>query len=245
MKTIILAGGKGTRISEYTKTIPKPMIRINKKPILIHIMEHYLKFGFKDFYLALGYKKEIIINFFKNFKKLNKPFVYFLKGNKVSITLVDTGKNTLTGGRIKRMKKFINLNEDFMFTYGDGVSNINLRKLLLFHKRNKKMITVTAVRPPARFGEITILKNRVKTFKEKPQVQSGWINGGFFVANFNFFKLIKNDRTILEKEPLEKATLKKQLFAFKHHGFWKCMDTNRDKEVLENIFKKKSFEKKK
>ena len=245
MKTIILAGGKGTRISEYTKTIPKPMIRINKKPILIHIMEHYLKFGFKDFYLALGYKKEIIINFFKNFKKLNKSFIYFLKGKKVSITLVDTGKNTLTGGRIKRMKKFINLNEDFMFTYGDGVSNINLRKLLLFHKRNKKMITVTAVRPPARFGEITILKNRVKTFKEKPQVQSGWINGGFFVANFNFFKLIKNDRTILEKEPLEKATLKKQLFAFKHHGFWKCMDTNRDKEVLEKIFKKKSFEKKK
>ena len=245
MKTIILAGGKGTRILEYTKTIPKPMIRINKKPILIHIMEHYLKFGFKDFYLALGYKKEIVINFFKNFKKLNKPFVYFLKGKKVSITLVDTGKNTLTGGRIKRMKKFINLNEDFMFTYGDGVSNINLRKLLLFHKRNKKMITVTAVRPPARFGEITILQNRVKTFKEKPQVQSGWINGGFFVANYNFFKLIKNDRTILEKEPLEKATLKKQLFAFKHHGFWKCMDTNRDKEVLENIFKKKSFEKKK
>ena len=244
MKIIILAGGKGTRISEYTKTIPKPMIRINKKPILIHIMEHYLKFGFKDFYLALGYKKEVIINFFRNFKQINKPFYYYLKGTKITITLVDTGKNTLTGGRIKRMKKFINNNEDFMFTYGDGVSNVNLKKLLLFHRKKKKMITVTAVRPPARFGEITIINNRVKTFKEKPQVQSGWINGGFFVANYNFFKLIKNDRTILEKEPLEKATLKRQLLAFKHKGFWKCMDTNRDKEVLENIFRKKLFEKK-
>ena len=137
MKIIILAGGKGTRISEYTKTIPKPMIRINKKPILIHIMEHYLKFGFKDFYLALGYKKEVIINFFRNFKKINKPFYYYLKGTKVTITLVDTGKNTLTGGRIKRMKKFINNNEDFMFTYGDGVSNVNLKKLLLFHRKKE------------------------------------------------------------------------------------------------------------
>ena len=243
MKIIILAGGKGTRISEYTKTIPKPMIKINKKPILIHIIEHYLRFGFKDFYIALGYKKEVIIKFFKKFKKLNKPFIFLLKGKKIKITLVDTGKNTLTGGRLKRMKKFISSGENFMFTYGDGISNVNLKKLLFFHKKHKKIITVTAVRPPARFGEIIISKNRVKTFKEKPQVQSGWINGGFFVANFHFFKFIRNDSTILEKEPLEKATSKKQLFAFKHNGFWKCMDTSRDKQVLEQIFKNKSFEK--
>ena len=147
----------------------------------------------------------------------------------------------MTGGRIKKMKKFINKDEDFMFTYGDGISNVNLKKLISFHKRNKKMITVTAVRPPARFGEITLKKNRVSKFKEKPQVSSGWINGGFFVAKYNFFNLISGNQTILEKEPLESATKKRQLYAFKHKGFWKCMDTFRDKNVLEQIFKKNKF----
>ena len=139
------------------------------------------------------------------------------------------------------MSKFIDKKENFMFTYGDGVSNVNIKKLIKFHKKNKKMITVTAVRPPARFGEITIKNKRVDTFKEKPQVKEGWINGGFFVANHEFFKFIKNDRTILENEPLEKATKVNQLYAYKHYGFWKCMDTLRDKEVLEKILKKKKI----
>ena len=241
MKIIILAGGKGTRISEYTKTIPKPMIKINKKPILLHIINHYTKFGFKDFYIALGYKKNVITKFFKNFKKINKPFNFKIKKKKILITLSDTGENTLTGGRLKRMKKFIKKDENFMFTYGDGVSNVNLKKLSLFHKKNKKIVTVTAVRPPARFGEITIRKQRVTRFKEKPQVTEGWINGGFFVANYKFFSFIKGDKTILEKEPLEKATYKKQLYAFMHKGFWKCMDTSRDKKVLEEIYKRNKF----
>jgi len=241
MKIIILAGGKGTRISELTKIIPKPMIKIGKKPILIHIIEHYSKFGKKDFYVALGYKSSVVQNYFKNFKKFDQPFVFLINKKKITITLSFTGKNTLTGGRIKRMKKFINKDENFMFTYGDGVSNVNLRNLEKFHLKNKKIITVTAVRPPARFGEITIKNNRVNTFKEKPQVTEGWINGGFFVANYKFFRFIKGDQTILEKEPLEKAAKQKQLFAFKHKGFWKCMDTLRDKNVLEQIYKKKKF----
>ena len=241
MKIIILAGGKGTRISDYTRTIPKPMIRINKKPMLLHIIEHYTKFGFKDFYVALGYKKNVIINYFRNFKKINKSFKYKIKNKNISITLSDTGQNTLTGGRIKRMRKFIDKTEDFMFTYGDGVSNVNLRKLYSFHKKNNKLITVTAVRPPARFGEITLKNNRVATFKEKPQVTEGWINGGFFVAKYKFFNFIKGDKTILEKEPLENAAKRKQLYAYKHKGFWKCMDTSRDKDVLEKLFKKNNF----
>ena len=241
MKIIILAGGKGTRISDYTRTIPKPMIRINKKPMLLHIIEHYTKFGFKDFYVALGHKKNVITNYFKNFKKINKSFKYKIKNKNISITLSDTGQNTLTGGRIKRMRKFIDKTEDFMFTYGDGVSNVNLRKLYSFHKKNNKLITVTAVRPPARFGEITLKNNKVATFKEKPQVTEGWINGGFFVAKHKFFDFIKGDKTILEKEPLENAAKRKQLYAYKHKGFWKCMDTNIDKEVLEQIFKKNKF----
>ena len=241
MKTIILAGGKGTRISEYTKTIPKPMIKVGKKPILIHIIEHYSKYGHRDFFIALGHKSQIVKNYFNKFKKLDEAFNYRLKNFNVSITLSYTGENTLTGGRIKRMAKFISKNENFMFTYGDGVSDVNIKKLVQFHKKNKKLITVTAVRPPARFGEITIKNNRVNTFKEKPQVTSGWINGGFFVSNYNFFKLIKNDSTILEREPLEQASKKNQLYAFKHKGFWKCMDTLRDKEVLEKINKQNKF----
>ena len=241
MKIIILAGGKGTRISELTKIIPKPMIKIGKKPILMHIIEHYSKFGKKDFYIALGYKNSVVQNYFKNFKKFDQPFIFLINKKKITITLSFTGKNTLTGGRIKRMKRFINKDENFMFTYGDGVSNVNLRNLEKFHLKNKKIITVTAVRPPARFGEITIKNNRVNTFKEKPQVTEGWINGGFFVANYKFFRFIKGDKTILEKEPLEKAAKLKQLFAFKHKGFWKCMDTLRDKHVLEQIYKKKKF----
>jgi len=173
MKVVILAGGKGTRISEYTKTIPKPMIKIGNKPILVHIINHYLKFGNKEFFIALGYKSKVVQNYFKNFKKFDQPFSFKTNKKKISITLSYTGKNTLTGGRIKRMSKFIDKNENFMFTYGDGVSNVNIRQLMKFHKKNKKIITVTAVRPPARFGEITIKNKCVDTFKEKPQVKEG------------------------------------------------------------------------
>ncbi len=241
MKVIILAGGKGTRISEYTKIIPKPMIKIGNKPILIHIMQHFLKYGHKDFYIAMGYKSNVITNYFKNFKKLNEPFNHKINKSKVLITLSFTGDNVLTGGRIKRMSRFVNKDENFMFTYGDGVSNVNINKLIKFHKKNRRLITVTAVRPPARFGEITLTRNLVKSFKEKPQVTEGWINGGFFITNHKFFKLIKGDKTILEKEPLEKAASKKQLLAFKHSGFWKCMDTLRDRKVLDKIYKENKF----
>ena len=217
------------------------MIKIGNKPILIHIMQHFLKYGHKDFYIAMGYKSNVITNYFKNFKKLNEPFNHKINKSKVLITLSFTGDNVLTGGRIKKMSRFVNKNENFLFTYGDGVSNVNINKLIKFHKKNRRLITVTAVRPPARFGEITLKRNLVKSFKEKPQVTEGWINGGFFITNHKFFKLIKGDKTILEKEPLEKAVSKKQLLAFKHSGFWKCMDTLRDRKVLDKIYKENKF----
>ncbi len=241
MKIIILAGGYGTRLPEYTDVMPKPMVRIGGIPILIHIMNSYLKFGYNDFYVALGYKSEVVKKYFKNFKSYDEKFKYSLKGKLCYITLSFTGKKTLTGGRLKKMKKFVKKNENFMFTYGDGISTVNLKALENFHLKHKKMITVTAVRPPARFGEISLKSNKVTSFKEKPQVGQGWINGGFFIANYNFFNLIKGNATILEKEPLEKATSKKQLYAFRHQGFWKCMDTKRDKDVLEKIYKKNKF----
>ena len=197
MKVVILAGGFGTRISEYTKTIPKPMILVNKKPIILHIMQHYAKYGFTNFYIALGYKGSIIKNYFKNLKF------------KWNVNLIDTGLKTMTGGRLKKLKKFFKKNETFMVTYGDGVSDINLRKLLSFHQKNKKLVTLTAVRPPARFGVIKLKGNFVNYFKEKSKMDEGWINGGFFVMNSKFLNLIKNSQTYLEKEPLEKATKKK------------------------------------
>ncbi len=239
MKVVILAGGLGTRISEYTKTIPKPMIKINKLPILLHIIKIYVKYGYRKFYIAAGYKKNIIENYFKNFSKNGKEFEQTLFKKKCLINILNTGKKSMTGGRLKKVSKFIQKDENFMFTYGDGVSNINLLKLEKFHKKNKKIATVTAVRPPARFGELTINKKTVTKFLEKPQVSQGWINGGFFVANKKIFSFIKNDQTILEKDPLEILAKKKQLLAFKHFGFWRCMDTKRDKDFLEELSKTK------
>ena len=204
MKVIILAGGLGTRLSEYTNQIPKPMVKIAGYPILIHIMRHYIKYGFKEFIIAAGYKNKIIKKYFNNFSKDSQPFNCKINKVNCKITISDTGENTLTGGRLKRLKKFFKSNETFMFTYGDGLSDVNLKKLLKFHLKLKKLITVTAVRPPARFGEIKIKSNFVNSFKEKPQTSEGWINGGFFVTNYKFFNYIKNDRTILEKSPLEK-----------------------------------------
>ncbi len=228
MKVVILAGGLGTRIPEYSSKIPKPMVKIRNKPILMHIIEHYIKHGFKEFYLALGYKSEVIKNYIRT-TKLNQ---------KTKIHLIDTGKNTMTGGRLKRLKKYIN-DDTFMMTYGDGLSNINLKKLLRFHKKNNKLVTLTAVRPPARFGAIKLKKNLVNYFKEKSKMDEGWINGGFFVIEPEFLKYIKNDGTYLEREPLEILTKKKQLSAFRHEGFWQCMDTKRDKDRLEEILKRK------
>ena len=245
MKVVILAGGLGTRLSEYTRTIPKPMVKIANKPLLVHIMELYLKFGYNDFYIALGYKSEVVLQYFKKFRKFNKKFEYKINNKICTITLIYTGRKTLTGGRLKRVNKFINKNENFMFTYGDGICDINLKKLERFHKKHNKLVTVTAVRPSARFGEILIKKNKVISFKEKPQVTKSWINGGFFIAKYSFFNLIKGDSTILEKDPLEKASSKGHLCAFKHKGFWKCMDTKRDKDVLENIYRKNKFKWKK
>ena len=225
MKVVLLAGGFGTRLSEYTKTIPKPMIEVGGKPILFHIMKLYAKYGFKDFYIALGYKGFVIKNFFK--KNL---FDW-------RVNLIETGNNTMTGGRLKKLKKYIG-NETFMMTYGDGLSNLNLKELLKFHKKNKKLVTVTAVRPPARFGVLKLKGQHVSYFKEKSKLDEGWINGGFFVMEPEFLKFIKDDSTYLEREPLEKMSQKKQLVAFKHKGFWQCMDTKRDKDRLEEILKK-------
>ena len=241
MKVIILAGGFGTRLSEYTKTIPKPMVKIGPYPILLHIINHYLNYGFTEFYIASGYKSYIIKKYFKNFKKSGKFFNFKILNKKCKISIIDTGLSTLTGGRLKRVKPFLKKNEQFMFTYGDGISNVNIKNLLNSHKKSKKIITVTAVRPPARFGELIIKKNKVKSFREKPQTNHGWINGGFFVAKYNFFNFIKNDNDILEKSPLEKALKLKELNAFKHTGFWKCMDTLRDRNVLKEIYKKNKF----
>ena len=225
MKVIILAGGFGTRISEYTKTIPKPMIKINKKPILHHIMDHYSKYGYKEFYIALGYKGKVIKKYFKN-KKISNW----------TVNLVETGKNTMTGGRLKKFEKIVN-NETFMLTYGDGLSDININKLVKFHKKNNKIVTLTAVRPPARFGAVKLKGNKVSYFKEKSKLDEGWINGGFFVMEPAIFKYISGNKTFLEKEPLVNISKKKELVAFKHEGFWQCMDTKRDKELLEKNLK--------
>ena len=226
MKVVLLAGGFGTRLSEYTKTIPKPMICIGNKPMLLHIMKLYAKYGFKDFYIALGYKGEIIKKFF------NKKFFDW------NINLIETGRNTMTGGRLKRLKKYIG-NETFMMTYGDGLSSVNLKKLLKFHKKNKKLVTLTAVRPPARFGVIKLKGQHVRYFKEKSKLDEGWINGGFFVMEPEFLKYIKNDNTYLERKPLETMTKKRQLSAFKHNGFWQCVDTKRDIDKLNKILSAK------
>ncbi len=239
MKVVILAGGLGTRLSEYTQSIPKPMVKIGKLPIVVHIMSHYIKNGFKDFILATGYKSYAFKKYFKNYKAEGKPFKFSVNQKNCSVIIANTGLKTLTGGRLKRINKYLDKDETFMFTYGDGVSNVNIRKLLRFHFQKKKLITVTAVRPPARFGEIIIQNDRVKSFKEKPQVTNGWINGGFFVANKKFLKFIKGDNDILERKPLETVCKKKLLVAFKHTGFWKCMDVKRDRDELQLLFKKR------
>ncbi len=229
MKVVILCGGKGTRLGVDTKTMPKPMVKIDKDPILVHILKLYEKYGYKDFILALGYKGEYIKKFFKKRK------------SKLKIKLVKTGNNTLTGTRLLKLKRYLSNEENFMLTYGDGLSNQNLNKLVTFHKSHKKIGTMTVVRPPVRFGEVSLVGKNVKKFREKPQIKSGWINGGFFVFNRKFFKFLKtNSNEMLERAPLENLVKKRQLKAFKHNGFWQCMDTPRDKEFLKKLIKSKN-----
>jgi glucose-1-phosphate cytidylyltransferase len=245
MKAIILAGGYGTRLSEYTSAIPKPMVTIGDRPIIWHIMNTYSKYGVKDFNIALGYKAERIKEFFLNYRSLNSDFsVDLLTGNSTfhqtektdwNVTLVDTGLDSMTGGRVKRMQKYIG-NETFMLTYGDGLTDINIKDLLDFHKSHGKMVTISAVHPAARFGELDIIDEKVVSFKEKPQVMQGWINGGYFIIEPSFFDLIDGDSSILEKAPLEKAAEIGELMAFKHKGFWQCMDTKRDRDHLEKLW---------
>ena len=225
MKVILLAGGFGTRLSEYTGAIPKPMVQIGDKPMLWHIMNYYAQYNHKNFYVALGNKGEVIKKYFSKVQE------------KWNINLIDTGEKTMTGGRVKRLQKLIG-NERCMLTYGDGLSNINLDSLLDFHKSHGKLITVSAVRPPARFGAIKLDNDRVTKFKEKSKLDEGWINGGFFVIEPDFFNFIEGDDTYLEREPLERAVKEKELFAYKHNNFWHCVDTKRDLENLREIYSK-------
>ena len=232
MKCVILAGGKGSRISEFTKKIPKPMIKIKGKPMLLHIINIYLSQNFNQFFIATGYKSKVIEDYFKRFKVIKNFYNIFNK--KVQINFINTGVNTMTGGRLKRLKKYFKKNENFMLTYGDGMANVNLKKLQTFHVKRKKIGTVTAVRPHSKYGILDISKNLALSFKEKKQLNVGWINGGYFVFNYKIFDYLKNDRTVLEKMPLETIAKKRQLNAFKHDGFWQCIDTKRDKDYLES-----------
>lgn len=247
IKVVLLAGGHGTRLSEETVLRPKPMVEIGGKPILWHIMHAYAAHGFKEFILALGYKGEVIKEYFLNFYLHQSDLSVDLKTGSVSsvknshedwkVHLVDTGLNTLTGGRLLRLKEWLK-NGTFMLTYGDGVSNVDIRKLFEFHRAHGKTATVTAVRPSARFGGMKFDGNsRVREFKEKPQTGEGWINGGFFVFEPGVFHYLQDDETVLEGSPLEKLARGGQLMAYKHEGFWQCMDTLRDKELLESAWK--------
>ena len=245
MKVILLAGGFGTRLSEYTESLPKPMVMIGGKPILWHIMNSYAHFGHKDFYIALGYKAEKVKEYFLHYRTMNANFTMDLGTGEVTplqldaidwkVTLVDTGLQSMTGGRVKRMKPYIG-NETCLLTYGDGLSDIDLDQLIAFHQNHGKMVTVTAVHPGARFGELELKGEQVTSFQEKPQTGQGWINGGYFVIEPEFFDLIEEDQTILEREPLERASKMGELMAFRHNGFWQCMDTKRDRNNLEEFW---------
>ena len=250
MKVVILAGGLGTRLAEHTDLIPKPLVKIGAMPIIWHIMKIYSQYGYRDFVIALGYKSHIIKNYFANYYLMSSDFKVNLSNgvieasNKIgmncNVTLVETGLETMTGGRLKRLKDYL-YNERFFLTYGDGLSNINIRKLLDQHIKSSKLITMSIVRPPARFGVLEINEQNVLTkFEEKPQLSSGWINGGFFVVEPSFLDFCLSDDEMLEREPINRALNKSQISAYKHFGFWKCMDTLRDKKELEKIFNKGS-----
>jgi len=243
MKVLILAGGLGSRLSEETELRPKPMVQIGGKPILWHIMKIYSYYGFYEFVILLGYKGYMIKEYFANYYMHNcdisfnfekNDFKYLTNGTEPwKVTLVDTGIDSMTGGRIKRVKKYVG-NEPFMLTYGDGVSNIDINKLVEYHRAHKKLITITSVQPEGRFGSLIIDdNNRILKFQEKPKGDDHWINGGFFVCQPEVFDYIDGDSTIFEKEPLEKLSAEGQLYTYRHTDFWKPMDTIRDKKQLE------------
>ena len=245
MKVVILCGGLGTRLREETQVKPKPLVTIGERPILWHIMQIYSYFGFNDFVLALGYKGEMIKQYFLNYHFLESDFNINLANGEIKhlnkhqkkwkIDLVDTGKDTLTGGRLRRLRSYLG-DDTFMLTYGDGVSNVNIRQLLEFHRSHGKLATITAVHPVARFGEMQLEKNKVLDFKEKPQTQQGWINGGFFIFESGVLDYLQDDKTILEQNPLENLAHDQQLMAYPHEGFWYCMDTIRDVQMLESLW---------
>ena len=245
MKVAILAGGMGSRLVEETETKPKPMVEIGGYPILWHIMKHYSGYGYNQFIIALGYKGAVIKKFMKDYCALNSNMIVNMKTGKIqyddqqipnwTVDLIDTGITTNTGGRIKRLQPYIG-NETFMLTWGDGVSDIDLNKLLAFHRSHGKLATLTAVRPPARYGYMIIEGDQITSFTDYPQIGEGWINGAFFVLEPEVFDYIQGDGTQWEKEPLENLARDGQLMAYKHDSFWQCMDTIREKYILEKIW---------
>lgn len=249
MKVAILAGGLGTRLSEETSLKPKPMVEIGGKPILWHIMKNYAAYGYKEFVVALGYKGELIKDYFLNYRQRARSLSVDLGSGEISfhdgqhedwiVHLLDTGTETQTGGRVRRIAEFIG-NESFMLTYGDGVSNVNIPALLNFHQRQKKLVTMTAVHPPARFGQMALEGEQVISFKEKPQIGEGWINGGFFVLEPEIKRYIADDQTAWEFDSLEKIAAEGQLSAYRHDSFWQCMDTLRDVHLLEKLWQEGS-----
>ena len=246
MKAVILAGGLGTRISEETDTKPKPMIEVGGKPILWHIMKMYSSHGVNDFIICCGYKGYVIKEYFANYFLHMSDVTFCMKKNKMNVhhegaepwtvTLIDTGDNTMTGGRIKRIKKYIKDDEAFCLTYGDGVSDVDIGKLIKYHGEQQTMATLTAVYPPGRFGALDLSDNKVQSFKEKPKGDGARINGGFFVLSPKVIDLIEDDSTVWEQDPMEKLASQGQMSAFKHDGFWQPMDTLRDKNYLEELW---------
>jgi glucose-1-phosphate cytidylyltransferase len=246
MKAVILAGGFGTRLSEETILKPKPMVEIGGRPILLHIMNIYAFYGITEFIIALGYKGESLKEYFLNFYAFNNNITIDLEtgettihdGNQPNwkIHLIDTGLNTQTGGRLKRLRSWLNEGETFMFTYGDGVADIDLEALVAFHKSHNKLATVTTVRSPSRFGRIVYDGDRVMKFYEKPSAGEGWINGGFFVLHTDAIDYVEGDHSLWEQEPIERLARDKQLVGFKHDGFWSCMDTLKEKNFLEELW---------
>jgi len=249
MKLVILSGGKGTRITEESYLKPKPLIEVGNMPIIWHIMKIYSYYGIKKFIICCGYKGYLIKEYFANYSLHSSDVTIYTHKNKIEvhkknsedwqITLVDTGEDVFTGGRLLRIKNYIE--DDFLLTYGDGLSDINIKKLIQFHKLNKKIATMTAVQPSGRFGIVKINKktNLIENFIEKPKGDGSWINGGFFVLKKNIFKYLKDDYTVWEKEPLEQLSKEKELCAFPHNGFWHAMDTMRDKNYLDHLWKSK------
>jgi glucose-1-phosphate cytidylyltransferase len=247
MKVVILAGGLGSRLAEETDLKPKPMVEVGGRPILWHIMQHYAFYGFHEFVLCLGYKGEVIKRYIMDYAKLTHDLTIKTGSGDIlrhsrgeqtlnwTVDLIDTGVNSQTGGRLKRVKQHVG-SSTFMMTYGDGVSNIDLRALLEFHKRQGKLATISCVRPPARFGHMHFEGDLITRFNEKPQTEAGWINGGYFVLEPQVFDYISGDSTAWEREPLENLARDRQLSAYKHEGFWQCMDTLRDRRLLEELW---------